>query len=195
MVVYVDGKPIFVENPKPKQQTSDSTSVRLNHQLIRFAKSNLKQNDNDNQTKNNDSLSVQNSPIKVSADLPSSASLPSTPVSKPVTKIPYLLAAAAAAASSSNRRNKNSQSNKLISNDCARSSCYLINNNVSTQSISNKFKIKDSPLLLSSKSSSSSSLTNPKLTSLKQDHEYNQLVSLFRQKNEKLYNPLLNKSF
>ena len=186
MVVYVDGKPIFVENSKLKQSTTATTtttestnSVKLNHKLIQFVKTNGQNKDNDSHTRTPLSSS---SPVKLNPNLQSSSiSLPSTPTSnKPVTKIPYLLAAAAAA--SNNRKLK--QSSKLVLSDCARSSCYLINN---TQS---KLKV---PSILSPASSSSSSSSSSSTN--KQDHEYHQLVSMFRQKNEKLYNPLLNKSF
>jgi hypothetical protein len=176
MVVYVDGKPIFVESSKLKQPSSESTtnSVKLNHKLIQFAKTNKLDS-------TAPTVSSSSSPVKLNTGLHSSTSLPSTPNNKPVTKIPYLLAAAAAA--SNNRKLK--QSSKLVLSDCARSSCYLINNN-NTQS-----KIKDSTSLLSNTSSDASS----SFSTIRQDHEYNQLVSMFRQKNEKLHNPLLNKSF
>ena len=59
MVVYVDGNPIFVENSKLKQSTTATTtttettnSVKLNHKLIQFVKTNGQNNkDNDSHTR------------------------------------------------------------------------------------------------------------------------------------------------
>lgn len=160
MVVYVDGKPIFVQNPKPTDTSAEQTESSKTSGSVE-AKTNQK--------------SSSGRP-KSNTSLPKSSSFPSTSNCKPVAKIPYLLAAAAAAAASNHRKNQQNpinnntnintnNSTKLVSTDCARSSSYLI-----TQSNTNK---KD----------------------LKQDQEYIQLVSLLRQKNEKLFNPLLNKTY
>lgn len=162
MVVYVDGKPIFVQNPKPTDTSAEQTEVSKTSGGVEVKTS---QKSSSGRPKSNTSM-------------PKSSSFPSTSNCKPVAKIPYLLAAAAAAAASNHRKNQqnpinsntnnnnnNNSSTKLVSTDCARSSSYLI-----TQSNTNK---KD----------------------LKQDQEYIQLVSLLRQKNEKLFNPLLNKTY
>lgn len=115
MVVYVDGKPIFVKNPKINASESNDAQVpRTSHSRL---------SKNKNQSSAN----------------------------KPVAKIPYLLAAAAAAAASNQGKIE------------------------STQTINNQQNSK----LLRQES--------------KQDQDYLQLVSMFKQKNEKLHNPL--KSF
>ena len=153
MVVYVDGKPIFVQNPKP---TDNSATSR---------------DENESRAKC--------SPAGVS---PKSSSY------KPVAKIPYLLAAAAAAAASNHRKQQQQQQNqaqtsvgKQISTDCARSSTYpIIQANSKTNANNNN---------------NSSSSSKCKSGELKQDTEYMQLVSLLKQKNEKLFNPLLHKTF
>ena len=126
MVVYVDGKPIFVQNPKGSNQNTIPQQIqqKLSQQLsenqnnIEGAKFN-----NENPPKHTNRATR----IKPAAS------------SHQIAKIPYLLAAAAAASSSNTNR-------------CA----------IGTAK-------KD-----------------------KNDHDYQQLVSLFKQKNEKLFNPLAN---
>jgi hypothetical protein len=159
MVVYVDGKPIFVQNPKLADTSNPQTDVAKTNGGVEVK---TNQKSSSGRPKSNTSM-------------PKSTSFPGTSTCKPVAKIPYLLAAAAAAAASNHRKTQQNQTTniinsnantKLVSNDCARSSSYLL-------TPSNPNKIKD----------------------LKQDQEYMQLVSLLRQKNEKLFNPLLNKTY
>jgi hypothetical protein len=125
MIVYVDGKPIFVKNPI--SQSSNNESLKKNVEI------NFKESLNSH-TKNN---------------------------SKPSPKIPYLLAAAAAAAASNHRQSqqldKFHQSQILVSQNSIKDSCEK-----------NNLK-KDS----------------------KQDQEYLHIVSMLKEKNEKLFNPLV----
>lgn len=107
MVVYVDGKPVFIQNPK----------IPLTNQ---------------NQTSNTQGSSTKSN--------------------QPVAKIPYLLAAAAAAAAA------------------AQSRCTLTSQN---DNISPQVPKKE----------------------IKKDYEYQQIVSMLKQKNEKLYNPLSTNTF
>jgi hypothetical protein len=94
-----------------------------------------------------------------------------------VAKIPYLLAAAAAASNHRKQPTQQTQAyknqfmstNKILSSECARSSCYTLIN-------SNHLIMKSSK-------------------ELNKEQEYIQLVSLLKQKNEKLFNPLVDKNF
>lgn len=115
MVVYVDGKPIFVKNPKINSAESNDAN---DAQVPRTSNSRFSKNKNQSNA------------------------------SKPVTKIPYLLAAAAAAAASNQRKLETTQT---------------INNQQNSKFICQE---------------------------LKHDQDYLQLVSMFKQKNEKLHNPL-----
>jgi len=123
MIVYVDGKPIFVKNPI--SQSSNNESLKKNVEI------NFKESLNSH-TKNN---------------------------SKPSPKIPYLLAAAASTAASNHRQSqqleKFHQSQILVSQ-----------NSINCEKINLK---KDS----------------------KQDQEYLHIVSMLKEKNEKLFNPLI----
>lgn len=123
MIVYVDGKPIFVQNPAKTTQ-----------------------NEPDNTAK----------PVKTIRE----STMSSLQSKKPVAKIPYLLALAANSAASNHRQQQiqkfQHQNFKLLSNE---SSLKETNNN--------------------------------KHSETKPDQEYLQLVSLFKQKNEKLFNPLI----
>lgn len=117
MVVYVDGKPIFVQNPKIKNaEAGDACDAQVpkvsNHRLSK----------NKGQSNAN----------------------------KSVTKIPYLLAAAAAAAASNQKKLDSAQP---INNQT--------NQNFPCQN-----------------------------QQLKHDQDYLQIVSMFKQKNQKLHNPL-----
>ena len=178
MVVYVDGKPIFVQNPQvnePSRHTSDptlSTTVSSEHESDQSSQ----QRESKPISRKKQCISSSTSSVpKVSNFLGNSC--------KPVAKIPYLLAAAAAAAASNHRKQQKNTSNApnkpLSSTDCcARSSTYPI---MQTHSSGNT-SVKSS---------------NPKVKSVdvKPDLEYIQLVSLLKQKNEKLFNPLQNKSW
>jgi uncharacterized C2H2 Zn-finger protein len=142
MVVYVDGKPIFVQNPKPKDSSANRDGPK------------------------SDDLKQQ---CSSSTAFKSSKNLLGC---KPV--VPYLLAAAAQAAATNHRKQQQLQSSNVISSgnggeSCARSSTYP-----QSQSTTNPTKVK--------------------VIELKQDLEYVQLVSLLKQKNEKLFNPLLHKT-
>ncbi|CAF1022357.1 unnamed protein product [Brachionus calyciflorus] len=144
MVVYVDGKPIFVQNPKSKE--SEITDSSKDAQVPK-ASINSKSNSRQSKSKTH-----------------------STSLNKPVAKIPFLLAAAAAAAASNHRKHQQIMtpphipeptSLHLSSDECIRPASY---DHTSAQS----YKPKE----------------------FKHDQEYLQLVSMFKQKNEKLYNPL-----
>jgi hypothetical protein len=125
MIVYVDGKPIFVKNPINQNSKAESLK-KSNCAEINFKESFKSQVNN-----------------------------------KPLPKIPYLLAAAAAAAASNHRQSqqldKFHQSQILVSQNSINDSCEK-----------NNLK-KDS----------------------KQDQEYLHIVSMLKEKNEKLFNPLV----
>ena len=125
MIVYVDGKPIFVKNPISQNSKAESLNKS------KCAEINFKE------------------------------SLKSQVNNKPSPKIPYLLAAAAAAAASNHRQSqqldKFHQSQTLVSQNSIKDSCEK-----------NNLK-KDS----------------------KQDQEYLHIVSMLKEKNEKLFNPLV----
>ena len=127
MVVYVDGKPIFVQNPKGSNHNSIPQQIqqKLSQQL------------SENQTNENNGVRVNPSIENNTKHTNRATRIKSAPTQHQITKIPYLLAAAAAASNTSR---------------CA---------------IGNVKKEKN-------------------------DHEYQHLVSLFKQKNEKLFNPLAN---
>lgn len=167
MVIYVDGKPIFVENPKLS------------------ASSHTLQNETGYSTKEHDKLQLQPEQFNSSfsdglkSKISKSKSLTNANVNKPVTKIPYLLAAAAAAAAQNHRK----QSMNINSNS--------INNNI--QQLEEQKRIIESNECTRTLGIGTS--LNKHVKELKHDQEYMQLVSMFRQKNAKLYNPLLNKSF
>lgn len=148
MVVYVDGKPIFVQNPK---LNSDDCS-REAQVPKSSSRSNVKKLANTRQTKS--TISNQ---------------------TKPVAKIPYLLAVAAAAAASNHRKQQ-----------------QLTNQIQTSQQYQNMLQTPTECIRTLDCSYSTNENVN-KIKELKQDQEYMQLVSMFKQKNEKLYNPL--KSF
>jgi len=170
MVVYVDGIGQSRQSNNSKQKAEENSI---------FAHLDA----NNNITKRNASLSEMGSSFYSSKKVPKpnnfSKSSPSTLSNKPVAKIPYLLAAAAAAASSNQRKQQTQQvqayknqfisTNKIVSSECARSSCYTLIS-------SNHLNMKSSK-------------------DLNKEQEYIQLVSLLKQKNEKLFNPLVDKHF
>jgi hypothetical protein len=169
MVIYVDGKPIFVQNPKIEtsiqNEAATATGAVVNAKLYR--------------SRADSSLSHRNTNGGVSSNSTNSESLMLGQCgSKPVAKIPYLLAAAAAAATS-NHKKLQQQHHQFPKGQ------YV---NVPGTSRST---------VAGSKSTKSSGSTSQQQTSeIKHDQEYMQLVSMFKQKNEKLsFNPLLNKSF
>ena len=127
MIVYVDGKPIFVQNPTV-QTTSSSSSA------------------------DNDQHKREKKPVDKSLK-----------ESKPVAKIPYLLAAAAAAAASNHRQHQQQMQ---------------------------KFQQQNLRLLSTDESSAESNLKSS-INNFKPDQEYLNIVSMFKQKNEKLFNPLI----
>lgn len=155
MVVYVDGKPIFVQNPKV-QQSSNEEALKEFHET----KTSSGQKSNTRQSKSKKS---------------SSASY----LNKPVAKIPYLLAAAAAAAASNHRKQQQLQTQMQQSQPKSTTSSaglrLLESTNECIRSIGCSFD---------------DTSNTPKIKEIKHDQEYLQLVSMFKQKNEKLYNPL-----
>lgn len=131
MIVYVDGKPIFVQNPTVQAtSTSMSTSSSVDH----------------------DKNQKHKKPVEKSLK-----------ESKPVAKIPYLLAAAAAAAASNHRQHQQQMQ---------------------------KFQQQNLRLLSTNESTAESKLKNS-INNFKPDQEYLNIVSMFKQKNEKLFNPLI----
>ena len=166
MVVYVNGKPIFVQNPK----SENNSLLDIN---------------------NNCSVSkvIENEKPKIKAYQPRKViqSTKSSPQNRPVAKIPYLLAAAAAAAASNHRKQEHNmlkyqqQNSRIISYDSTKNSAQRSNT--------------PSALKGSTKSQTGSTPVKP-VKELKQDQEYLQLVSMLKQKNEKLlFNPqILNKN-
>jgi hypothetical protein len=176
MVVYVDGKPIFVQNPKINDSPNQDSN--LESPLSTFNQPNgnaseqiqIKSQKNESSRKKQQSTTTSNNSFKSSNFIGTSC--------KPVVKIPYLLAAAAAAAAS-NQRKQQSNTNKLIissSDCCARSSTYpIMQSNAHNSNSNEKNKVKDN-------------------TDFKQDLDYIQLVNQLKQKNEKLFNPLQNKT-
>ena len=135
MVVYVDGKPIFVQNPKLENQLTEDDSIR-NVTLLK------EQN--------------ERKPKKVKTKSIESSNRP---------KVPYLLAAAAAAAASNHRQQQQLNLQKY-----------------QQEGDSHAHKAKTIQI-------------QHELKEDLKDKEYFQLVSLFKQKNEKLFNPMLNKTF
>jgi hypothetical protein len=196
MVVYVDGKPIFVQNPK----TTDSSNQSLNPTPLTSSTS-LNSNENDNERipemKNNQTISSDLNLVNRKKSKASTSNTNSFKSSnyisnacKPVVKIPYLLAAAAAATSNQRKQQQsntssNTNGNKLMTSNsdcCARSSTYPI---VQSNAHNNH---------LNSNTKTSNNSKNKVNTDLKQDLEYIQLVSMLKQKNEKLFNPLEHKT-
>jgi hypothetical protein len=116
MVVYIDGKPIFVQNPKTNEHTQDEKQFEnVLNSINRL----------------NESEKRPVSPRSTSAI----SSIRKKCNTQPIAKIPFLLAAAAAAATTNRNNTMNRKEGKY-------------------------------------------------------DQEYQQLVSMFKQKNEKLHNPL-----
>ena len=195
MVVYVDGKPIFVQNPKTTDSSNHENSNTTPSTSFNSLNSNEKDNEHISEMKHNQTISsdlnlVNRKKSKASTNSFKSSNYISNSC-KPVVKIPYLLAAAAARATSNQRKQQqsntsnNTNGNKLmISNPdcCARSSTYPI---VQSNTHNNH---------LNSNAKTSTNSKNKVNTDLKQDLEYIQLVSMLKQKNEKLFNPLQNKT-
>ena len=146
MVIYVDGKPIFVQNPKKSEVTEGSKDAQVPKTSIN-SKSSVFQSKNKSPTTSN--------------------------LNKPVTKIPYLLAAAAAAAASNHR--KQQQLNQQV-----------LSQPKIPEPVS--LRISTDDYLRQGEYDNPSPVYKQK--ELKHDQEYLQLVSMFKQKNEKLYNPL-----
>jgi hypothetical protein len=163
MVIYVDGKPIFVQNPKTEASIQNETPAVMGT----TSSTRLYRSRGDSPHSSTSSSASETSGLMLGQSN-----------SKPVAKIPYLLAAAAAAAAS-NHRKLQQQIHQFPKGN------YI---NGTASSRSNGTGIK------SAKSSGSS--TQQQTNEIKHDQEYMQLVSMFKQKNEKLsFNPLSNKSF
>ena len=182
MVVYVDGKPIFVQNPKLNDSPNKDSNLESPLSTFNQPSENASEQIQIKSQKNESSRKKQQS--NASNYSFKSSNFIGTSACKPVVKIPYLLAAAAAAAASNQRKQQsnsanNTNTNKLIissSDCCARSSTYpIMQSNAHNSNTNEKNKVKAN-------------------TDFKQDLEYIQLVSLLKQKNEKLFNPLQNKT-
>jgi hypothetical protein len=202
MVVYVDGKPIFVQNSKAQTENN-----------ILANRSSANNSDNDLNTRTKPVKSEKNSKSKSYISKKNAnnnnnnngQSNKSSVSNRPVAKIPYLLAAAAAAAAS-NYRQQQQQHQQNINNHHQQQHIQIYPNS-KTMSL-NDSSASCSPLLLENNMNvttptalmlnhqsefsfgvSSSTSSNFK-KDFKQDQEYIQLVSMFKQKNEKLFNPL-----
>ncbi len=182
MVVYVDGKPIFVQNPKLNDSPNKDSNLE-SPLLSTFNQPNENSSERI-QVKSQKNESSRKKQQSTASNYSSKSSNFIGTSCKPVVKIPYLLAAAAAAAASNQRKQQsnnanNTNANKLIissSDCCARSSTYpIMQSNAHNSNTNEKNKVKVN-------------------TDFKQDLEYIQLVSLLKQKNEKLFNPLQNKT-
>jgi hypothetical protein len=116
-------------------------------------------------------------------------------IKKPVTKIPYLLAAAAAASSSPSTASSSSIA-KYRKQTYHQTNVKTNNQYYYTKSTPNFDTIHLEPNVILNQGNSS---VNNSSKSVKNDQEtldYMQLVSMFKQKNEKLlFNPLMNKTF
>lgn len=185
MIVYVDGKPIFVQNPKLANSNNQNSfhNNKDNHVLVNNSTENI-EFDVGNKKQKQSRKSSKNS---------------STSVNKPIAKIPYLLAAAAAAAASNHR--KQQQQQQLLQQQQQQLIQQQQNNFQKVQYNTNQ-KVIINTNDTTSRNSSTALTVNPGISNnetckkeLKQDQEYLQLVSMLKQKNEKLYNPLLNKSY
>lgn len=174
MVVYVDGKPIFVQNPKT---TSDQTNSVPNEQSNDVLKI---------KTFQKRTHKLANESDKTLGLRPKASSSKSAQNSAPVAKIPYLLARAAAAAASSHRQQQASNMQKCQHQESSSSSARVIchGGNGSTTA---------KPIL---SGNSKRAPTGGSNIELKHDQEYLQLVSMLRQKNKKLlFNPqILNRN-
>jgi hypothetical protein len=177
MVIYVEGKPIFVQNP------ALNTSTQQNQQSEGLEVVN-----------SNDAPTVVNSKVfqprkkrgrqrdsfTTSAD--GSFGFNSNN-NRPVAKIPYLLAAAAAAAASNKR--------KLYQQDTLLPKSHLIGGDSDTPG----GRVETRLTSALGHQLHYQQQQQPHDADVKNDQEYMQLVSMFKQKNEKLsFNPLSNKS-
>ena len=138
MIVYVDGKPIFVQNPAAVQTTSALSSS--------------------SSSSDNEKNKLKTAKKTVEKSLKES---------KPAAKIPYLLAAAAAAAASNHRAQ-----------------------------VSEMQKFQQQNLRLMSMNKPQAAEPSPKAKifstrDAKPDQDYLNIVSMLKQKNEKLFNPLI----
>lgn len=177
MVVYVDGKPIFVQKPKtPNNQTNSVPNEQSNDvlKIKTFQKRTPKLASESDKT--------------LMGSRPKASLSKSAQNSAPVAKIPYLLARAAAAAASSHRQQQASNMQKYQHQQSSSSSSRVIclGGNGSTTAKPN----------LSGNSKRAPAVGAGSNIELKHDQEYLQLVSMLRQKNEKLlFNPqILNRN-
>lgn len=155
MVVYVDGKPVFVKKNPPRQSTLESSNAGIN---IKKLKTLL-----NNKASSSEQHEVQIEQLRKGSIQSRSA------------KIPYSLEAAASKPSLNNRYQSLSSQN-------------------------NHKNLTYKSLPIAPKEISLKAINVAKTNStidLKQDQEYMQLVSLLRQKNEKLlFNPqIINKNY
>lgn len=153
MVVYVDGKPIFVQNPNIDQ----------------------------------------NKTINVTKSEPKSY----RKTIEPITMMPYLLATAAAAAQNHRRKLNNSIQSQLANAPLKSSSPSSYHHHHNYNNINSDDSSSECVRTMGVVGgvSNSGNGNGNKSQELKHDQEYMQLVSMFKRKNEKLHNPLLNKSF
>ena len=165
MVIYVDGKPIFVQNPKIIE-----TSAKESNKVIAY------------RAKTDPIVSVENNVIVTT--------------SKPVTKIPYLLAAAAAAASSNHRKQhgqKSQATSTATVSDNHNQACAINDPGQLVYHTSSNY-VKSTPIIIQQQTTIANLPSKSFNREIRHDQEYMQLVSMFKQKNEKLsFNPLLNK--
>ena len=166
MVVYIDGKPVFVKNPKTTSNQTNSVPNEISKDVLKI------------KTLQKRTPKLANESDKIpKASFSKSAQNPA-----PVAKIPYLLARAAAAAASNQRQQQTSNMQKYpYQKSSSRVICHGGNGNTAKSILSgNSKRAPDGGANID----------------LKHDQEYLQLVSMLRQKNEKLlFNPqILNRN-